>query len=92
VKNVGFGLKRKRDLNELSLTNNYVYFKVTVVPPYDFLVESITAKPGSPAVVQDCVLTVKVKNNGFAQFRTPRAPTPSAIFFLISPSNPASIR
>ncbi len=70
VKNVGFGLNESGILDEINDANNYVYFKVTVVPPYDFLVESITAKPAKPAVTQDCAISVKIKNNGFAQFRS----------------------
>ncbi len=69
-KNVGFGVDDANLLDEWKEGNNYDYIKVNVVSQNDLSVESIGVYPSSPAADQDCIITVTVKNKGFATVKS----------------------
>ena len=57
-------------LPEPGMSDNDLRIAVEVIPPDDLLVSSIGISPPNPAVDQDAIITVKVKNNGHLDLST----------------------
>ena len=70
TKNVGFGVDYYNNVDEWKEDNNYLYIKVEVVEQNDLNVEKIEISPAKPAASQDVVITVSVKNDGYASLKS----------------------
>lgn len=57
-------------LPDISRANNFMNYQADASSTYDLLLSSIAVSPKSPALNQECIITVSIKNNGKQNLET----------------------